>query len=259
MAPVKAAPKPDAVLVGAVEAAQLAAEHQAHDFGVGEHLGFQMESDRVLTHFFACPHPGYVGWKWAVTLTRPPRARTATVDEVVLLPGEGALPTPSWVPWSERILPGDVTPGSLLPTADNDPRLEPGFSGGEMTPDDDPAEWSETRAIAGDLGLGRERVLSHEGRSDAAQRWIEGAAGPDNASTQHAPAACVTCGYFQRLSGSLGGAFGVCTNAFAPRDGQVVSVDHGCGGHSDVVADARGIELPEPVYDTIGIDAALFD
>ncbi|WBF59302.1 DUF3027 domain-containing protein [Propionibacterium freudenreichii] len=259
MATVKAALKPDTVLSAAIEVAQTAAEHQAGDFGVGEHLGFRMEGDRVLTHFFACPHPGYVGWHWAVTLTRPPRARTATVDEVVLLPGEGALPTPQWVPWSQRVRPGDVTPGSLLPTPDNDPRLEPGFTGGEMAADDDPAEWSETRAIVADLGLGRERVLSHEGRSEAAQRWIEGAAGPDNPSTEHAPAYCLTCGYFQRLSGSLGVEFGVCTNSFAPRDGKVVSVDHGCGGHSDVVADERGIELPEPVYDTISIEQPLFD
>lgn len=216
MATVKAALKPDTVLSAAIEVAQTAAEHQAGDFGVGEHLGFRMEGDRVLTHFFACPHPGYVGWHWAVTLTRPPRARTATVDEVVLLPGEGALPTPQWVPWSQRVRPGDVTPGSLLPTPDNDPRLEPGFTGGEMAADDDPAEWSETRAIVADLGLGRERVLSHEGRSEAAQRWIEGAAGPDNPSTEHAPAYCLTCGYFQRLSGSLGWSSG-CAPTPSPR------------------------------------------
>ena len=67
------------------------------------------------------------------------------------------------------------------------------------------------------------------------------------------------CAYFQRISGSLGTLFGVCTNEHSPRDAAVVSVDHGCGGHSNVVADQRGVDLPEPVYDTIGIDRALFD
>lgn len=253
------APKTDTVLTAAVEVAHAAAERQAGDFGVGEYLGCEPEGERLLTHHFACPHHGYRGWRWAVTLTRAPRARTATVDEVVLVPGADALLAAEWVPWADRIRPDDVTPGTLLPTPDNDPRLEPGFTGGEMTEDDDPAEWSAVRAIATDLGLGRERVLSHEGRSRTAERWLAGEAGPDNASTRHAPGQCAECAYFQRISGSLGTLFGVCTNEHSPRDAAVVSVDHGCGGHSNVVADQRGVDLPEPVYDTIGIDRALFD
>lgn len=255
----KSVPKSDSVLSAAVEVARSAAVHQARDFGVGEHLGFRLEGERVLTHYFECPHPGYVGWHWAVTLTRTPRSRTATVDEVVLLPGDGALPVPSWLPWSQRVRPGDVTPGTLMPTPDNDERLEPGFTGGEMAPDEDPAEWSETRAVAAELGLGRERVLTVTGRTAAAERWFDADAGPDNASTQHAPGKCVTCGYYARVSGSLGQLFGVCTNEYSPRDGKVVSLDHGCGGHSDVVADERGVELSEPVYDTITVDESLFD
>lgn len=255
----KSAPKSDSVLSAAVEVARTAAVHQARDFGVGEHLGFRLEGERVLTHYFECPHPGYVGWHWAVTLTRTPRSRTATVDEVLLLPGDGALPIPSWLPWSERVRPGDVTPGTLMPTPDNDERLEPGFTGGEMAPDEDPAEWSETRAVAAELGLGRERVLTVAGRTAAAERWFDSGAGPDNASTQQAPGKCVTCGYYQAVSGSLGQLFGVCTNEYSPRDGAVVSLDHGCGGHSDVVADGRGVELSEPVYDTITVDESLFD
>ena len=45
----------------------------------------------MVTHFFACPHPGYQGWRWSVTVARASRAKVVTVDEVVLLPGEGAL------------------------------------------------------------------------------------------------------------------------------------------------------------------------
>ena len=74
------APKTDTVLTAAVEVAHAAAERQAGDFGVGEYLGCEPEGERLLTHHFACPHHGYRGWRWAVTLTRAPRARTATVD-----------------------------------------------------------------------------------------------------------------------------------------------------------------------------------
>ena len=44
-----------------------------------------------------------------------------------------------------------------------------------------------------------------------------------------APGRCATCGFLIQLSGSLRGAFGVCANEFAPADGQVVTLDYGCG------------------------------
>lgn len=253
------APKADAVTAAAVEQAREAAVAHAGDFGVGEHVGIAIEDERVVTHLFDCPHPGYVGWRWAVTMVRASRARVATINEIVLLPGDEALLAPKWVPWSERIQAGDVAPGMLLPTADNDPRLEPGYTGGEMAADADPAEWSQTRALVAELGLGRERVLSAEGREQAAERWIGGEPGADNAYSRQAPAPCVSCAFFVRLTGGLGTIFGACTNEFSPFDAQVVSVDHGCGGHSDVVADERGVELPDPVFDTIGVDMGLFD
>ncbi|MEL4358607.1 MULTISPECIES: DUF3027 domain-containing protein [unclassified Luteococcus] len=253
------APKLDAVTSAAVDQAREAALEEAKDFGVGDHLGTVAEEDRVVTHLFDCPHPAYAGWRWAVTMVRASRARAATVNEVVLLPGEEALLAPQWVPWSDRIQAGDVAPGTLLPTPDNDPRLEPGFTGGELAADAGPAEWSATRAVVHELGLGRERVLSQHGRAVAAERWNAGEAGADNQSTRLAPANCVTCGYFVRLQGGLGTMFGACTNEFSPFDASVVAIDHGCGGHSDVVAEERGVELAEPVFDTISIDDNLFD
>ncbi len=259
MTSVEKAPKLDAVAAAAVDVARKAAEDQAGDFGVGDHVATIAEGERVVTHLFECPHPGYVGWHWAVTLVRASRARTATVNEVVLIPGEGALLAPEWIPWSERLRPGDLTPTTQLPTADNDPRLEPGFTGGEDAANADPAEWVETRAIVAELGLGRERVLSSEGRGETAERWVAGEGGPDDAFTQHAPAPCQTCAYFVRLGGSLGRLFGACANEYSPFDAHVVTIDHGCGGHSDVVADERGIELPAPVFDTISMDPNLFD
>ena len=66
--------------------------------GVGEHLGARADDDRVVTHLFACPHPGYQGWRWSVTVARASRAKVVTVDEVVLLPGEGSMLAPDLGP-----------------------------------------------------------------------------------------------------------------------------------------------------------------
>jgi hypothetical protein len=43
-------------------------------------------------------------------------------------------------------------------------------------------------------------------------------------------------------------------NEFAPDDGQVVSLDHGCGGHSDAVTPVGSYGVPIPVIDEIGFD-----
>ena len=253
--------KPDATCLAAVDLAREAAVDTAEAIGVGEYLGAQAEDDRVVSHFFACPHPAYTGWRWSVTVARASRAKVVTVDEVVLLPGEGALLSQEWVPWAERIQPGDVTPGLLMPTPEDDLRLEPGYTGGESAADADPAEASMARAVVAELGLGRERVLSRTGRDEATERWIQGDGGPDNQMTKLAPGVCETCGFFVRLQGSMGLLFGACANAYSPSDAAVVSVDHGCGAHSSVPQEDRAEELPAPVWETIEWDepTSLFD
>ncbi|PFG66139.1 DUF3027 domain-containing protein [Enemella evansiae] len=254
------APKLDQACADAVDLAREAAEAATTVvMSVGEHTEVRAEADRVATHYFACTHPGYRGWQWAVTVARASRARKVTVDEVVLLPGPDALLSPAWVPWADRISDGDVGPGILMPTPDNDPRLEPGYTGGERAADTDPAEASQLRAVVAELGLGRERVLSAYGREEAAERWLDGDGGPRNEMTRQAPGSCVSCAYFVRLQGGLGTVFGVCANQYAPSDAHVVSIDHGCGAHSDVVAPEREGELPNPVWDTISLDDSLFD
>lgn len=253
--------QPDQIAADAVELAREAAIAAAAEIGVGEHLGVIAEADRVVHHLFGCPHPGYRGWTWSVTLVRAARAKAPTVNEVVLLPGADSVLASAWVPWAERIQPGDATPGLLMPAAPDDPRLEPGFTGGEDAADVDPAEASQLRVVVAELGLGRERVLSLEGRDEAAERWLAGPGGPDNALTKQASHVCETCGFFVRLRGGLGTLFGVCANTFSPSDSSVVSVDHGCGAHSSVVVEDKAEELPRPVWETIVWDDpdSLFD
>ena len=252
--------KMDVLCEAAAELARDAALEAAGAMGVGEHLGCRAEGERVVSHLFACPHPGYRGWQWSVTVARASRAKAVTVNEVVLLPGEGALLSSSWLPWTDRIQPGDVTPGVLMPSPEEDPRLEPGYTGGEQAGDPDPAEESMVRTVVAEVGLGRERVLSFVGRQDAIERWLAGPGGPDNEMARLAPDVCETCGFFVRLQASMGVLFGACTNAYSPSDGSVVSIDHGCGAHSSIAARKRD-ELPGPVWETIEWDesTSLFD
>ena len=250
----------DSACAEAVELALAAAEDVAGIGNVGEHLGVQPEGERIATHLFTANERGYVGWRWAVTVTRASRSKLVTVDETVLVPGEGAIMPPQWLPWSERLQPGDIGVGDLLPTAPDDVRLEPGYTGADdpeaQAEGDEPWEQRDTLPfVSFELGLGRPRVLSREGREAAAERWMQGR-GPESEMAQAAPASCSTCGFLTPLSGVLRQAFGVCANEYSPADGQVVALTFGCGGHSEAVAVPELRELPEPVLDEFAMDSA---
>jgi len=253
--------KADPICAEAIELARAAAVEAAGGGGVGDHLGVVAESYRVVSHEFAATHAGYAGWRWSVTVVRAARAKVPTVNEVVLLPGEHSLRGPDWVPWTERIEAGDVVPRLLMPAPQGDPRLEPGFTGGDTAADPDPAERGLARVVVAELGLGRERVLSRLGRDQAVERWLDGEGGPNNEMTRLAPGVCETCGFFVRLQGGLAPMFGVCANVYSASDGEVVSVDHGCGAHSGADTQRPVQELPAPVWETIEWDSAdsLFD
>ena len=226
-------PRDDATLRSAVDLAREAAEGIAERGAVGDHVGFAMEDERLATHYFACTAAAYPGWRWAITVARAPRARKVTVCETNLVPGDGALLAPDWLPYDQRLAPGDLGAGDVLPFIEQDPRLEHGFEATGEEDVDQMAQW--------ELGLGRPRVLSAEGREEAAQRWYDGENGPTSPVAEQAPAPCSTCGFFMPMAGALRSFFGVCANAWSPSDGRVVSLDHGCGAHSEV-----DIERPEP-------------
>jgi hypothetical protein len=78
-------------------------------------------------------------------------------------------------------------------------------------------------------------VLSREGRTQAAERWYEDDFGPDTPMARQAPAPCGTCGFLVQLAGSLRAGFGACANELSPADGRVVSVEYGCGAHSEAL------------------------
>lgn len=241
----------DKACVDAVEVARAAAVDTAGEAWVGEHLGFEAEEERVGTHRFASLQPGYRGWHWAVTVARASRGKTVTVDEVCLLPGGEALLAPSWVPYEQRLQPGDLGVGDVLPTAADDPRLEPGYTGLGAHHNGEP---DDEREVARELGLGRERVLSLIGIDDAADRWLNGPGGPRAPIAEAAPAHCATCGFLVRVAGLLGQAFGVCANEYSPSDGRVVTFDHGCGAHSQVAVASLANMAAGHVIDEVGYD-----
>ena len=248
--------EPDLAAAEAVDLARGAAVAVAGPERVGEHLGVQAESDRVVTHLFDCADPAYAGWRWAVTVVRAPRAKVVTVSETVLLPGPGALLAPDWVPWQDRLRPGDLGVGDLLPAPPDDERLVPlvVLEGDDAVTDwfgdadAGPAEPSELPAP------GRSRVLSAIGREYASERWYASEHGPRTPLAHAAPAHCISCGFFVPLSGELGRLFGACANAYAPDDGRVVSADHGCGAHSESMAGAVAARAVAPVIDELGYD-----
>ena len=172
---------------------------------MGDHLGVHAEGERVVTHHFACVRAGYPGWHWSVTLTRAKRGKDMTVNEVVLLPGDEAIVAPAWLPYKERLQPGDLSPGDLLPVEDEDVRLVPTYLVGDDpldTPLDGDAR-AQVRRVAEDLGLGRVRTLSREGLDMAAERWHDGDGGPEAPLAKSAPDHCWSCGFLVRLNGSL--------------------------------------------------------
>ena len=292
---------------------------------VGDYLGAEPEGERLVTHLFTCLDPAYHGWRWAVTVTRASRSKTVTISECLLLPGPDSVLAPPWVPWRERLRPGDLGVGDILPAAADDERLVPvaalegddgvgdwgeagwaaaglkppggaededededgeagpeggageaageaAGAGGEAAQGGQPPAREEPRSRVGgrrrrprrtaagepaagwDTAPGRVRVLSAIGRDDAAFRWYTSEHGPQSPLANAAPGPCTSCGFFVHLAGPLGRVFGVCANEYAPDDGRVVSLDHGCGAHSEGPL-LPGMESPlPPVIDELGYD-----
>ncbi|MET7767920.1 DUF3027 domain-containing protein [Nocardia sp. NPDC005366] len=210
---------------------------------VGAHLGVTAEDESAATHRFEATMRGYRGWQWAVVVAAPPGAQYATVSESALLPGPDALAAPEFVPWEQRVRPGDLAPGDLLAPPAGDPRLVPGYvATGDPVVDE----------VALELGLGRTKVLSLEGREEAAERWYA-AFGPDTEMARAAPSTCGRCGFYVPLAGALRAAFGVCGNAMGA-DGHVVHTEYGCGAHSDVEAPVGGGSPLYEAYDDAAYD-----
>ena len=234
--------------------------------------------DNVTDFRFESRVRGYEGWQWSVTLYHDVELDHWTVNESSLVPTDKALRPPKWIPWKDRLEPGDLAVTDSIGTDPDDPRMEKGFrkvepaeQGENVSSDAESAETTDagdnTETDAGgvdgsqdesaaasvtseedideaveEFDLSRRHVLTPLGRSQIAKRWYEGPRGPKSLSTKTSDGnPCSTCGFFIPLKGELNLLFGVCANKWSPDDGRVVSIDHGCGEHSE-------IDPPEPSH-----------
>ena len=75
---------------------------KSEKLSVGAFIEAVDEGDNTWSYLFNSELKGYLDWRWSVTVYQPEGAEP-TLSEYVLLPGEGSLVAPDWVPWSERL------------------------------------------------------------------------------------------------------------------------------------------------------------
>lgn len=95
-------PDADARLLDAHDLALAALAEITPASTVGPAAGYLAEEDGSVSLRFENRLAGYPGWYWTVTVARV-EDEEPTVLEVELLPGDGALLAPEWVPWAERL------------------------------------------------------------------------------------------------------------------------------------------------------------
>lgn len=94
---------PETIDVDAARVLALAALHEITPAStVGEPRDSTVDADGVLTIRFENRMPGYPGWYWTVGIAQVADS-APTVLEAELMPGDGALTAPDWLPWAERL------------------------------------------------------------------------------------------------------------------------------------------------------------
>lgn len=87
---------------------------------IGEPFGHVVEEEGVVSFLFESRLAGYPGWRWTVTVGRAAEDAEPTVLEAELMPGDGALLAPDWVPWSERLADYQAAQEALAAEAEGD-------------------------------------------------------------------------------------------------------------------------------------------
>lgn len=189
---------------------------------LGEHIGASTVGELVI-HRFLSQAPGYKGWEWIAALASVPGSGAITVNEVGLQAGKKATRAPEWIPYEDRVRPGDLGPGDTLPPRADDERL---------------TSWKD---LGNNGGFPRNpsapQTLSQQGLNEALQRWRTGDFGPNSEFAELAPMMCRTCAFYLPF-GNEESNFGVCSNEFSA-DGRVVHATYGCGAHAETKDDTE--------------------
>ncbi len=131
------APEPDVRLLEAHDLALAALREITPATTIGDPEGYAIEADGVVSLRFANRLAGYPGWFWTVSVARVADAEP-TVLEAELLPGDGALLAPDWVPWAVRLAEYQAAQAALAAAA------------GEDAAGDEPAEESVIEELLDD-------------------------------------------------------------------------------------------------------------
>lgn len=197
-----------------------------------------MAGRNAVIHHFEANLPGYRGWEWNAVLACAPGSRHITVNEVVLVSGNDALRAPRWVPYAERVRPGDLGPTDVMPPREDDSRLID----------------AQSPAAPADRPDGTKKVLTDEGLKAAQQRWRNGNYGPTSEYAEHSQLHCKACAFWLPAGRAIGENFGICTNAYSA-DGRLVHAAYGCGAHSDTPpAETLGAPATEYFDDEAAIE-----
>ena len=124
---------------------------------VGEYVGTTDEGDGVVSVLFASAQPGYPDWRWTVSIAQV-EGEEPTVREAELMPAEGALLAPDWVPWSDRLADYKA---AQEPDADDE---ESEDSDDDSDDDDDESDDEEVESEDDDDDLGSD--ILHGGDVD---------------------------------------------------------------------------------------------
>ncbi|MHA2788419.1 DUF3027 domain-containing protein [Corynebacterium sp. S7] len=219
----------------AVRVAREALVDVAEGEEIGEHIGVTGLAPNVAVHRFHAEVPGYPGWEWNAVIACASGSSHVTVNEVALVPAPSgdALRAPEWVPYSDRLLPGDLGPGDLMAPAADDERLT-----------DD----SFSREAVTFPGRESKKYLTTTGLEAAKQRWRTGDYGPTSEFAEKAAMRCQTCAFYVPAGQPIGDLFGICTNEYSA-DGHVVAASYGCGAHSDTHIEEEGAEPIDGLFD----------
>lgn len=183
---------------------------------IGEHIGVSNIGANSATHHFVANMSGYRGWEWHVVIACACGSRKITVNELALLPGAEALRAPQWVPYADRVQPGDLGPSDQLPPRADDPRLAD-------------AAGPDTVTVPGHCST---KQLTSYGLHIARTRWQRGDYGPHSEYAMKAALQCADCAFYLPVGEPVGPLFGVCVNEYSA-DGHVVHSSYGCGAHTD--------------------------
>lgn len=118
-------PPADERLLHAHDLALAALREITPEPSIGPAAGYVLEDDGVVSLRFHTRLAGYPGWYWTVSVAVV-EGSEPTVLEAELLPGEGALLAPDWVPWATRLAEYQAAQAAAAVAGDTDDDLGEG-------------------------------------------------------------------------------------------------------------------------------------